>query len=101
MPKPKIRLAGFVTNDAYLTVHFTLRWSTTVRYFEVKVPMGDIAADAQFGQSYQRVSARLLKAYWEADNPLPLGLAEFHEETAPPPFSCGPDCEHPGHDDAP
>ena len=79
MPKPKIRLAGFVTTDAYMTVHFTVAWQNSTRYLECKVPMSEIAKDVQFGLAYDKAAARLLKDHWEADSLLPPWEADDGE----------------------
>lgn len=91
MPKPKIRLAGFVSTDAYLTVHFTIAWSTTTRYLEIKVPMAALAKDVQFGTAYERAMASLLKSFWELDNTLP-GLDGVAEQELIPWDRCSDDC---------
>lgn len=92
MPKPKIEVAGFVTSDAYLSVHFTIRWGTAVRYLEAKVLLSDLAKDVQFNHAYERVQVRLFKQHWEVDTPL-LNLHAVPDNGEPPWHGCADDCE--------
>lgn len=101
MPKPKVVTAGFVTSDAYLTVHFTVRWQTSIRYLEAKVRLSDLAQDPQFNAALQKTHVRMFRSYWEADDPFPLALADETGDV-PPWQGCAADCrgcENPAHDD--
>lgn len=83
MSKPKVTVAGFVTTDSYLNVHFTASVGTSVRYLEAKVRMSDLAHDVEFGAAYERAMVRLFKSRWEPDIPL-LFDADGLEDPAPP-----------------
>lgn len=101
MVKPKVRVAGFLTTDSYLSVHFTVGVGTSVRYLEAKVPMSDLAKDVQFGTAYDRVCGRLLRDHWEVDTALDFTGAPAAVEPAPW-DECAEDCrgcDGPLHDD--